>query len=399
MEARSTPFRGSAVWLQARASSGLKRLARPGLRFGSRSISSFHLCGIVGWVTGIALACFLTAHQGLPLWVTGVLAVGSIVTFLALVMAMKIATGEENIVYYHHEIAVVAVSALTLWLLGQPVLPYLDAVLLGLGLFLACGRVGCLMVGCCHGRPHSWGVCYGHEHAAAGFTPHLVGVRLFPIQLVESVYVLATVAVGTAMVLRGAAPGSALAFYSIAYGLARFSFEFFRGDAARPYLRGFSEAQWTTLGLMIGTAAAELAGFLPLAWWHVGAAAALAVAMVFVGLGENRQRALFRARHMEQLAALAQAASQEAGAGGAVAIGQTELGIQLSASRVHEEAGELEVLGFSSPREPLPDRATSRLTRLLARLRRVERPERVLASSGGVVHLVLPAPAAGAESP
>lgn len=366
--------------------------AQPRLMLFGRSVSSFHVCGVIGWIAGITLAFFLSAHQQLPLWVTGVLAVGSIATFLALVMAMKIATGEENIVYYHHEIAVVAVSALLLWALGAPVLPYLDAVFMGLGLFLACGRVGCLMVGCCHGRPHSWGVCYSHDHADAGFARHLVGVRLFPIQLVESLFVVGTVAAGMAMVLRGAAPGTALTFYSIAYGLARFSFEFFRGGRARPYWRGFSEAQWTTLGLMTATAAAELAGLLPLAWWHVGAAGALAAAMVFVGLGENRQRALFRARHIEQLAALAQAASERAGRDGAVAIGETDLGLQLSASRVRQADGEREVLAFSSPGEPLPPRAASGLTRLLSRLRRAEGPAEVVTSSAGVVHLILPAP-------
>lgn len=375
-----------------------QRLVTPSLSVGGRRLSSFHLCGIVGWVAGISLAFLLTARQGLPLWVTGVIAVTSIATFLALVMAMKIATGEENIVYYHHEVAVVAVSALTLWLLDQPLLPFLDAVFMGLGLFLACGRVGCLMVGCCHGRPCSWGVCYGHEHAEAGFAPHLVGVRLFPIQAAESLFVVGTVIVGTAMILRGAAPGSALAFYSIAYGLARFSFEFFRGDAARPYLRGFSEAQWTTLGLMTATAAAELSGLLPLSWWHVGAAGALAAAMGFVGLGENRQRALFRARHIEQLAALAQAASDRAGTEGAVAIGSTDLGLQLSASRVQQSDGEREVLAFSSPGDPLPPRSVSGLTRLLARLRRAESPGQVVTSSGGVVHLILPATDARGDS-
>lgn len=364
--------------------------------FGPRSaeerslFTAYHLCGAIGWVTGIALACFLTDYQHLPLWVTGVLAVGSVLTFLALVMATKIATGEESIVYYHHEIAVLVVSALLLVLLGQPLLPFLDAVFMGLGLFLACGRIGCLLVGCCHGRPSPWGVRYRLEHAKAGFAPHLVGVKLFPIQLVESLFVFATVAVGVTLMLAGAAPGSALAFYSIAYGLARFSFEFFRGDRARPYWRAFSEAQWTTLVLMSATAAAETGGLLPLSGWHLAAVAALALTMIVVGAGETRERAMLRARHIEQLAELAEEASARAGSEGSVAIGETSLGIQLSASRVRDEHGEREVLAFSSPSGPLPPETTQALTRLLARLRRVERPSEVVASDRGVVHLVLP---------
>src|SRR5439155_22019386 len=97
---------------------------------------------------------------------------------------------------YHHEIDVMINAALLLWLLGQPLLPYLDLTILGIGMFLACGRVGCLMVGCCHGRPHSWGVRYKQEHADAGFAPYYVGVRLFPIQAVESLWVLSIVIVG-----------------------------------------------------------------------------------------------------------------------------------------------------------------------------------------------------------
>ena len=69
-------------------------------------------------------------------------------------------TGEERIIYYRHEIAVMVVAALLLWLLRQPLLPYLDVTILGIGMFLTCGRMGCFMVGCCHGRPHDWGVCY-----------------------------------------------------------------------------------------------------------------------------------------------------------------------------------------------------------------------------------------------
>ena len=42
--------------------------------------------------------------------------------------------------------------------LELPVLPYLDLTCLGLGIFLVCGRQGCLMVGCCHGKPCGWGI-------------------------------------------------------------------------------------------------------------------------------------------------------------------------------------------------------------------------------------------------
>ena len=108
------------------------------------------------------------------------------------------------------------------------------------------------MVGCCHGRPHRWGVCYREEHAAVGFTPYFVGVRLFPIQAVESLWVFCIVTTGVTFVLNGRPAGAALAWYVVTYDLGRFCFEFLRGDPDRPYLWGFSQPQWISLLLMCG---------------------------------------------------------------------------------------------------------------------------------------------------
>jgi hypothetical protein len=108
-----------------------------------------------------------------------VLIVAALVTFLAVVLVTKLASGEERITYYHHEIAVTLCAYLLLKALHRPVMPYLDVMLLGIGLFLAFGRVGCLMVGCCHGVPWRWGIRYTGEHAAAGFSEYLVGSGCF----------------------------------------------------------------------------------------------------------------------------------------------------------------------------------------------------------------------------
>jgi hypothetical protein len=42
-----------------------------------------------------------------------------------------------------------------------------------------------------------FGVQYGDEHAKAGFSAHLAGVTLFPIQAVESMFVFCVVVWGT----------------------------------------------------------------------------------------------------------------------------------------------------------------------------------------------------------
>lgn len=368
----------------------LDALVRPRVRALGRAWPAFHFCGIIGWIAGIGFALGLTARTGLSLRVTGGLAVAAFATFLALTMAVKIVLGYERIVYYHHEIAVAAVSILLLWTWKQPVLPYLDAVFMGLGLFLACGRVGCLMVGCCHGRPHRWGVCYRHEHAEAGFPAPLVGVRLFPIQLVESAWVLATVALGSALMLSGAPAGTALATYSILYGLARFAFELVRGDP-RPYLGAWSEAQWTTLGLMGATSAAELAGILPLNAAHVAVTGLLAAGMAVGWMRERPARRLLRGAHVEEVAGLLESAGAPVEEGH-LRLGETSLGLRLSASTVREAgAPPVELLAFSSTREALEEEDARRLALLLARLRRQEGGE-LLQGQGGVYHLLIPAP-------
>jgi len=58
----------------------------------------------------------------------------------------------------------------------------------------------------------------------------------------ESVSVLVVVLVGVMLLQRGAAAGSVLAWYLVAYDLVRFGLEFPRGDDDRPYLWGFSQA-------------------------------------------------------------------------------------------------------------------------------------------------------------
>src|SRR5262249_15606184 len=225
-------------------------------------------------------------------------------TFFGLVMATKIITGEERIINYHHQIGVMVVTAVLLWLLGQPILPYLDVAILSIGIFLVCGRIGCLMVCCCHGRPSRWGVCYREEHAAAGFTPYFVGVRLFPVQAVESCWIFCIVLVGSAFVLRGHPPGEALAWYVVTYDLGRFCFEFLRGDPDRPYYRGFSQPQWISLILMLAVALAELSGLLPFHAWHICATVLLSLTMGAISVKRHLQKTakyqILHARHIRE---------------------------------------------------------------------------------------------------
>src|SRR5262249_1709975 len=153
-------------------------LASPHIELGPCRWTLFQICGIAGYGASLVLSEALALHTGLSTGIVKALAIVAIATFLGVITATKILVGEERIIYYHHEIGIVLISTVFLWAAQRPLLPYLDIVILGIGTFLACGRIGCLLVGCCHGRPWRWGVRYGAEHADAGFPPYLVGVRL-----------------------------------------------------------------------------------------------------------------------------------------------------------------------------------------------------------------------------
>jgi len=152
--------RSRAMTLTARLNHHPDALPRPTIRVAGRAGPSFQILGYTGLAVAIVLTQVLAATTGRsPLVMTSVTVVCA-ATFLLLALGTKIVLGEEKLVYYHHEIAVLLVTAGLVTLLGQPVLPYLDLTVLGVGTFLVFGRLGCPLVGRCHGRPHRWGVRY-----------------------------------------------------------------------------------------------------------------------------------------------------------------------------------------------------------------------------------------------
>jgi hypothetical protein len=369
----------------------LDRLVRPEIRMRRRTCSAFQLCGHVGLVLAVTLAMALVAHRGLSPWVMIVVVLGAVGSFFGLAMLTKVVTGKEDLVYYRHEIAVIAVATGLLWLLHQPILAYLDGTVLGVGLFLACGRIGCLMVGCCHGRPHPFGVRYRVEHAEAGFPACLVGVRLFPIQLVESLYVFAIVGLGSALAWTGEWPGAGLGAYVTAYAVGRFAFEFWRGDRERPYVAGFSEAQWSSFVLLTTVAVAERAGALPEESWHAVTLVGVALAAITVAatrVGRRAEGDLLHPRHVLEIAeALDRAASRPA-VEDRIAVRRTSLGIRISASAVDTEQGR--VFHYSlSGEHGLTERGARSLAGLIARLKHPLDTTELLPGNLGVYHVLM----------
>jgi hypothetical protein len=364
--------------------------------------ATFQICGLAGLALGVAVGVGLVVQLGLSLRVLGIVAAVAVATFLAVAMAAKVLVGEEVLVYYHHQLAILAAVTAVLWAMSQqPILPYLDVTILGVGAFLVLGRVGCFMVGCCHGRPHALGVRYGERHADAGFPDNLVGVRLFPIQLVESLWVLLTVTVGIGLVLGGAAPGRALAWYVVAYGAGRFVLEFARGDASRPYVAGFSEAQWTSLVLMLTVVAAGIGGVIPVQPWHGLVTAGVPSVMVGVAvrrrLDDTARYSLLAPTHISEVAGAVRLLTARGNLAVDAKTLQTLVNVTTTSQGIHLSTGVWET-AEGSVRHYTLSRSGKRLllgeARALADLftlvtGRTERVE-LLPSRSGVFHLLVP---------
>jgi hypothetical protein len=174
---------------------------------------------------------------------------------------------------------------------GTPPLPLLDVAAVALATAVAMGRTGCAMAGCCHGRPAWWGYRYLAAHVRLGFSAPLVGVRVVPVQLLESLWCAALALIGVLLLAALAAPGSVLATHGIGYAAGRFGFERLRGDPGRPHLAGLSQAQWTSVVVAAAILMLGALGVLPLFATHwLAAAGLLAVATLSLGVDPNGAR-------------------------------------------------------------------------------------------------------------
>lgn len=149
-----------------------------------------------------------------------------------------------------------------LWLVRRyklPVWKAADMYAPGIALGHVVGRLGCLLAGCCYGRPADvpWAITFTSPVAAANVgTP--LGTPLHPTQLYDAGAELLILAILLIMERRGRAfPGRTFWLYMLLYAVSRFIVEIFRGDA-RGVLMGVSTSQFVSL-LLIPVAVVMLA--------------------------------------------------------------------------------------------------------------------------------------------
>lgn len=117
----------------------------------------------------------------------------------------------------------------------------------------AIGRIGCISLGCCFGRPTSLPFAVRYENPMAKAVRHgdLQGVPIHPVPLYEAAYLLALFVFLNGIALAGAPEGMPTAFYLILYGVGRFGLEALRQNTAADRMGPLLRNQWLCLAMIV----------------------------------------------------------------------------------------------------------------------------------------------------
>ena len=109
----------------------------------------------------------------------------------------------------------------------------------------AFGRIGCLMGGCCYGKP---------TDSPIGIYMVNLGYKVVPVQLFEAIFLFALATVLIILLFKG--KKHIMELYMLSFGVFRFIIEFFRDDERGTLLTGvFSPSQIISICLVIGAGA------------------------------------------------------------------------------------------------------------------------------------------------
>jgi Prolipoprotein diacylglyceryl transferase len=338
----------------------------------------FRVCGYLGLAAATAVALGISAANGGSVPVELAIVAASIAVFVAVAALERAVRGFETLVYYHHAVPVLLVAGLLASVLDAAPLRQLDATALGLGVFLAFGRVGCFFAGCCYGRCWRHGMARRVDRLPPGFPDYLVGERLVAVQLFEAGLVLALVALGIAASSHAAGAGFAL--YIAGYAMVRFGLEELRGDPVRPYWHGLSEAQWTSLFVAGGAAVAARLGLLPLSTTLVVIAALALLAWPVVLALRSGSSGLLHPAHVREVAQIVPGPAT-----GRPRVTQTSRGLRISAAVVDPAL----TYTLSRSRRPLRARDAARLAAVIRGMSHPEHDAVLIPGAAGAYHVVI----------
>lgn len=282
-EQLSKSHTGVARWWQ----STLNRLPRETMTILGYKMYSWRVMAGLGLLSGMITLPILMRQPGVGLLISDLIIIANLIVFILLIRVSRWLFKGTRIVLLEHVVGALIVTTLVLVWTSSPMLDGLDAWILSTTLGLAIGRVGCLLGGCCHGRPSAVGICYSWRMWRQ-IPQEFNRVRLIPVQCYEFLLLVAIFIIGFILFLLPHHSGDILVLFMTLYGAGRFGLEFLRGDS-RPYWQGLSEPQWTSLGLIclvIGTSI--LIPGLPIIRWVMWSGMALVAAVVLSILGRHR---------------------------------------------------------------------------------------------------------------
>jgi len=155
-------------------------------------------------------------------------------------------------VFYGGLIAAVVTALIYLRRHRLPLWTTTDVFAPGIALGHIVGRLGCLLAGCCFGRPTSvpWAITFTNPVAQANVgTP--LGIPLHPTQLYEAGAELLILVFLVLWERRGTGfPGRTFWSYMLLYGVSRFIIEFYRGDNRGVVFGALSTSQFVSVILV-----------------------------------------------------------------------------------------------------------------------------------------------------
>ncbi len=275
-------------------------LPRTRITVAGREAPAFRCCGVAGFYVALIIVAAGTLLTGRSLAVAALVSAVAAGSFFVWAFFRRWVSGGEKLVLLEHVWFALALVGGALWLVHQPVLPYLDVMSPALAVFLFAGRIGCTMAGCCHGHPSSVGIIYGENAVADGFPMEFAGIRLFPVQAIEALFLLFIGLSGLAA-LPFARQGEGLIWFLIAYGVTRFGLEGLRADP-RPHFLGWSQSRWMCVGQAVAAIGLSESGHTGLAVWAV-LALILPAVVIWKAISERRggRRRLLAAEHILEL--------------------------------------------------------------------------------------------------
>lgn len=162
-----------------------------------------------------------------------------------------LAVWKGGLVFYGGLLGAAAATSFAVLRRGLPYWRTADALMPGLALGQAFGRLGCLMNGCCYGLPTTlpWGISFPRGHET--FPENAVrAIPVHPVQVYEALLNFALFGALTWLHRRPRSEGQLFPTYLVSYAVIRSFCELFRGDygfASAPARGQLTPGQWTSL--------------------------------------------------------------------------------------------------------------------------------------------------------